>query len=185
MPVAVRLIFADSSYDTTLPNRPKLGDVIDIPTDKGTVRLQIKQIDWVNLQTRPVAELRFYDPPLMKFTPQSPGFDLFAAYPEFRNLGRERLQSLCRQWLSSPVAREAWVTDIHVGEDYFIAFKANIGQAIAHGEVYHFPADDLLRFLAESSANKQEQKAILERISVKRRTVGSTVYQRFSVSHPV
>lgn len=185
MQVPARLIFRTSTLETMLDEMPKLGDVIKLQTNQGNLRLQIESLTWLNLDAEGlIVELRFYDAPEITFLQHTAPFELFSAYPEIRELGRDRLQAMCSEWITTPVARETGVIEVRVTEELALTIRAALGDSPKADEVYHFPADHLLRFIAENGVASQERDDLLVRIEDNRRRVGVEVYQRFLLTSP-
>lgn len=184
MRVRVRYIFPDSTFETTLDEKPNIGDIVNLPTNQGNIRLQVERITSLNRPEGIIYELRFFDAPKITFLPQPAPFELFSAYPEIRELGRDRLQAICDEWIITPVARETGVIEVGITKELAFTFRAGIGSAPKADEVYHFPADDLLRFIAENSVAPKEKNALLARIVAIRRKLGVEFCQRFLLTSP-
>jgi hypothetical protein len=149
------------------------------------LKLQVNQVTWLNSPDGMIAEPRFHDPPTITFRHLSMPIDFFAHHPEMRELGRGRLQGICNEWVTRPVARETCVTEIKMNEEFVLGFKAEIGSSPKKDEVYHFPADELLRFVAEGGFKSGAKDTLLAKIASNRRRLGSEIYQRFLVSDPI
>ena len=175
-----KLLFADSTRETEIEFIPRPGDVITVDTDNGPVSCQAKRVTWLNNPDGLTVEIEFLNPPKFWFRVTFAKLDLLGAYVELRQLGRTRLQSLCNGWLATPAALEAKVTTVTIANDFTVAFEAAIGRNL--GQEYHFPADELLRFLVEHGIESIPMKeSLLTRIAANRKAVGLEVYQRFSL----
>jgi len=106
--------------------------------------------------------------------------DVFRCYPEICALGQRRLQELCDEWVSTPVAKEFMVGAVRVGADLRIKCDVAVSHSVENGEIFHFPVDDLLRFVTINGLEGAELRAkVLGEISARRKTAGPRAYQRF------
>jgi len=58
--------------------------------------------------------------------PRETGLRVFESFPEIRNLGRDRLQSLCDDWRATPVAREFAVSALTVDDSARVGFVVQL-----------------------------------------------------------
>lgn len=107
--------------------------------------------------------------------------DLLRCFSQLSELGKDRLQELCDGWLTTPMAREASVTMVLVGDDLSFDFATTFFHSFHGNETYHFPADDLLHYLAENGVEDAKRAELVSDIAAKRKAGGVEVYQRFDV----
>ena len=103
------------------------------------------------------------------------------AFPPIQALGRRRLQQLCSEWIQSPVARECGVGFVVINADasdiFDVGLRAPKGQK--KGEVMHFPADHLMRFIIDREFSGETQVRLHQHLVDLRSKVGVELFQRF------
>jgi hypothetical protein len=120
-------------------------------------------------------------------TMNGPALPIFELFPEIKQLGAEKLQSLCNAWLPTPVAKEFALTMLQVvtvDDKLSLAFDFGLTHDVQDGESYYFPTDELLLFIADNAGLTPAVKAeLVRKIIAGRRAGGPDVYRRF-VIHP-
>lgn len=114
------------------------------------------------------------------------GLPVFNVFPEIKHLGEQRLQQLCDRFGESYVGREFAISQLEVADEngeLQLTFECHLTHEIKAGEDYHFPMDELLRFIADNGiADESKRETGKQRIQSARQKGGPDVYRRFKLN---
>lgn len=102
-------------------------------------------------------------------------------FPEVVALGRSRLQVLCDEWVETPIARECAIRGVVINEAAtgFSDVQVLATHQVQDQEDFHFPADNLLRYIIEQTFHEPKASELKIRLMALRQKVGPIVFQRY------
>jgi hypothetical protein len=111
------------------------------------------------------------------------GLAVFEVFPEIERLGEATLQRLCDDWKATAIAKEFAVSYLAVDDKLRLYFQCELNHELQNGEVYYFPIDRLLIYIAENGiSDVNERETAKLRISAARERGGPDVFSRFKLN---